>query len=49
MVTALMPQMLRWDSSVLLWNVQNVSSVVHSYVGHRDVILDFDWRYNPEG
>ncbi|XP_077975769.1 GATOR2 complex protein WDR59-like [Styela clava] len=48
MVTALMSQIHRWDNSILLWNVQNVSSIVHSFVGHRDVILDFGWRYNQE-
>lgn len=45
MVTTLMPQMHRWDNSALLWNVKTTSKMVHSYAGHRDVILDFGWRY----
>lgn len=49
MVTTLMPQMHRWDNSALLWNVKNTSKMVHSYAGHRDVILDFGWRYNVGG
>lgn len=37
------PPMRRRDNSLLLWNLTNLNSPVHSFVGHADIVLEFDW------
>ena len=32
------------DNSLFLWNIQNMDSPVHCFYGHRDIVLDFEWR-----
>nr|CAH7717717.1 unnamed protein product [Callosobruchus chinensis] len=44
LVTAVVPQLRRGENSLQLWNTANRSTPVHTFIGHRDVILDFDWR-----
>ena len=36
--------MQRNDHSLFLWNYKHLDFPVHSFFGHKDVILDFDWR-----
>ncbi|XP_014674400.1 PREDICTED: WD repeat-containing protein 59-like [Priapulus caudatus] len=44
LVTVVVPQLRRGDNSLLLWNINDVSVPVHTFVGHQDVILEFQWR-----
>ncbi|XP_022914138.1 GATOR2 complex protein WDR59 isoform X2 [Onthophagus taurus] len=44
LVTVVVPQLRRGENGLLLWNTDNRGSPVHTFVGHRDVVLDFDWR-----
>jgi len=44
MVTVLVPHFGAHEHSLFLWNVKNLTTPVHTFVGHRDVILDFEWR-----
>ncbi|CAG9858293.1 unnamed protein product [Phyllotreta striolata] len=44
LVTAVVPQLRRGENSLLLWNTANRNTPVHTFVGHRDVILDFEWK-----
>ena len=41
-------QVHRNDHSLFLWNYHHLDFPVHSFVGHRDVILNFDWRNVPD-
>lgn len=29
-----------------MWNLSNLSIPVHTFVGHTDIILEFEWRKN---
>ncbi|KAJ8303235.1 hypothetical protein KUTeg_019631 [Tegillarca granosa] len=49
LVTTVVPQLRRGDNSLYLWNISNNSQPVHQFVGHHDVILEFQWRKQPEG
>ena len=44
LVTVLVPHFGAHDHSLFLWNTNNLSTPVHTFIGHKDVILDFDWR-----
>lgn len=44
LVTAVVPQLRRGENSLLLWDTTNRTTPMHSFVGHRDVVLDFEWR-----
>ncbi|XP_072278600.1 GATOR2 complex protein WDR59 isoform X2 [Pyxicephalus adspersus] len=48
LVTVMVPQ-LRRENSLLLWNVYDLHSPVHIFVGHDDVVLEFHWRKQKEG
>ncbi|KAM9301671.1 GATOR2 complex protein WDR59 isoform 2-T2 [Gastrophryne carolinensis] len=48
LVTVMVPQ-LRRENSLLLWNVCDLHSPVHIFVGHDDVVLEFHWRKQKEG
>ncbi|XP_029944372.1 GATOR complex protein WDR59 isoform X2 [Salarias fasciatus] len=48
LVTVMVPQ-LRRENSLLLWNTQDLNSPVHAFVGHDDVVLEFQWRPQKEG
>lgn len=40
------PQLRRGENSLRLWSVTDMSSPVHTFVGHSDVVLEFEWRQN---
>ncbi|KAL0274103.1 UNVERIFIED_CONTAM: hypothetical protein PYX00_006613 [Menopon gallinae] len=44
LVTVLIPQTRRAENSLLLWNLSNQSIPVYTFVGHTDVVLEFEWR-----
>jgi WD40 repeat protein len=44
LATVIVPQMQRNDHSLFLWNYKHLDFPVHSFFGHKDVIIDFDWR-----
>lgn len=45
MVTVVVPQLRRGgDNCLLLWNISNRAAPMHTFVGHRDVVLEFQWR-----
>nr|XP_056718440.1 GATOR complex protein WDR59 isoform X1 [Euleptes europaea] len=48
LVTVMVPQ-LRRENSLLLWNIFNLNTPVHTFVGHDDVVLEFQWRKQKEG
>ncbi|XP_028812666.1 GATOR complex protein WDR59 isoform X1 [Denticeps clupeoides] len=48
MVTVMVPQ-LRRENSLLLWSTLDLNSPVHAFVGHDDVVLEFQWRPQKEG
>ncbi|KAM8946014.1 GATOR2 complex protein WDR59 [Pelodytes ibericus] len=48
LVTVMVPQ-LRRENSLLLWNALDLHSPVHIFVGHDDVVLEFQWRKQKEG
>lgn len=44
LVTVVIPQLRRGENSLLLWNIANRGTPMHTFVGHRDVVLEFQWR-----
>ncbi|XP_048829115.1 GATOR complex protein WDR59 isoform X1 [Brienomyrus brachyistius] len=48
LVTVMVPQ-LRRENSLLLWSALELNSPVHAFVGHDDVVLEFQWRRQKEG
>ncbi|XP_061613356.1 GATOR2 complex protein WDR59 isoform X3 [Phyllopteryx taeniolatus] len=48
LVTVMVPQ-LRRENSLLLWSTLDLNSPVHAFVGHDDVVLEFQWRPQMEG
>ncbi|XP_077144896.1 GATOR2 complex protein WDR59 isoform X1 [Ranitomeya variabilis] len=48
LVTVMVPQ-LRRENSLLMWNIYDLHSPVHIFVGHDDVVLEFQWRKQKEG
>ncbi|XP_043072757.1 GATOR complex protein WDR59 isoform X3 [Puntigrus tetrazona] len=48
LVTVMVPQ-LRRENSLLLWSTLELNSPVHAFVGHDDVVLEFQWRPQKEG
>ena len=48
--TVILPRLRRNnDNSLFLWNAASMDFPVHCFYGHRDVILDFDWRRSHDG
>ena len=48
LVTVAVPQLRRGDNYCLcLWNTASLGSPQHTFTGHSDVVLEFDWR-QPE-
>lgn len=43
------PPMRRGENSLLLWNLSNHSAPVHTFVGHTDIVLEFEWRRRRDG
>ena len=48
LVTVTVPQLRRGENSLSLWNILNmnspITSPVNTFVGHSDVVLEFQWR-----
>ena len=44
LATVIVPQLQRNDHSLFLWNHKHLDFPVHSFFGHKDVILEFGWR-----
>jgi len=42
-------QLRRGENSLLLWSLSDLSNPVHTFVGHTDVVLDFDWKRSRHG
>lgn len=49
LITVVVPQLRRGENSLLLWNTANKAAPVHTFVGHRDVVLEFEWRKQRPG
>ncbi|ESO82861.1 hypothetical protein LOTGIDRAFT_184651 [Lottia gigantea] len=49
LVTGVVPQLRRGENSLYLWNIENHTQPVHAFLGHKDVVLDFQWRKQPVG
>ncbi|KAK5646426.1 hypothetical protein RI129_004890 [Pyrocoelia pectoralis] len=49
LITVVVPQLRRGENSLLLWNTDSRSSPVHTFVGHKDVVLEFEWRKQKAG
>lgn len=49
LITVVVPQLRRGENSLLLWNTANRSTPMHTFVGHRDVVLEFEWRKQRPG
>ena len=43
-MTVVVPQLRRGENSLLLWNREELNVAVHTFYGHSDVILEFQWR-----
>ncbi|XP_069692365.1 GATOR2 complex protein WDR59 isoform X2 [Periplaneta americana] len=48
LITVVVPQLRRGENSLLLWNIANQTTPVHTFVGHTDVVLEFEWRKHKE-
>ncbi|XP_021927704.1 GATOR complex protein WDR59-like isoform X3 [Zootermopsis nevadensis] len=48
LITVVVPQLRRGENSLLLWNIANQTAPVHTFVGHTDVVLEFEWRKRKE-
>ncbi|CAH1725138.1 GATOR complex protein WDR59 [Aphis gossypii] len=44
----LVPPEKRVDNNLILWNLSSINSPVHTFVGHSDMILEFQWMKNNE-
>ncbi|XP_044008732.1 GATOR complex protein WDR59 isoform X2 [Aphidius gifuensis] len=44
LVTIVVPQLRRGENSLLLWNTSNLGAPICTFVGHNDVVLEFQWR-----
>lgn len=49
LITVVVPQLRRGENSLLLWNTANRATPVHTFVGHKDVVLEFGWRKQKQG
>ena len=46
-MTVVVPQLRRGENSLFLWHIEDVRQPVHTFVGHSDVVLEFQWRKQP--
>lgn len=44
MLAVIIPVTKKTDNTMLLWNLTNSSVPLHTFVGHTEVVLDFQWR-----
>lgn len=49
LVTVVVPQLRRGENGLLLWNIGNRTTPMHTFVGHKDVVLEFEWRKKHSG
>ncbi|KAJ8947981.1 hypothetical protein NQ314_008516 [Rhamnusium bicolor] len=49
LITVVVPQLRRGENSLLLWNTANKATPMHTFVGHRDVVLEFEWKKQKPG
>nr|KAG5712261.1 hypothetical protein BaRGS_014611 [Batillaria attramentaria] len=51
LVTVVVPQLRRGENSLYMWKMtpENQVQPIHTFVGHKDVVLEFQWRKQPEG
>ncbi|XP_017879158.1 GATOR complex protein WDR59 isoform X2 [Ceratina calcarata] len=45
LVTIVVPPLRRGENSLSLWNTTNLSAPIYTFVGHTDVVLEFQWRH----
>ncbi|XP_053594553.1 GATOR complex protein WDR59 isoform X1 [Microplitis demolitor] len=45
LVTIVVPPLRRGENSLLLWNIANLNTPIYTFVGHTDVVLEFQWRH----
>ena len=43
------PQLRRGENSLFLWHLGDIKQPVHTFVGHTDVVLEFQWRRLLDG
>ncbi|GFY67711.1 GATOR complex protein WDR59 [Trichonephila inaurata madagascariensis] len=48
LLTVVVPPLRRGDNSLLLFNMKNCSTPVHTFFGHSDVVIEFGWRKPSE-
>ncbi|XP_053401808.1 GATOR complex protein WDR59-like isoform X3 [Mercenaria mercenaria] len=48
LVTAVMSTLRRGENSLFLWSNSNLDQPVHQFIGHSDVVLEFQWRKKDE-
>ena len=50
-VTEVLPQMRIYESSLFMWKLTSDKDIhlLHNFVGHRDIVLGFQWRKRREG
>ncbi|KAL3280859.1 hypothetical protein HHI36_004087 [Cryptolaemus montrouzieri] len=49
LITVVVPQLRRGENSLLLWNTANRATPMHTFTGHKDVVLEFEWRHKRPG
>jgi len=49
LVTVVVSPIRREENTMLLWNTDNLSAPVHTFVGHTDVVQEVAWRKQKEG
>lgn len=49
MLVVIIPTSRKIENSLLLWNLANNSIPLHTFVGHSEIVLDFQWRYFQQG
>lgn len=48
LLMVVVPPMRRGENSLLLWNLSNPTTPVHTFVGHTDIVLEFEWRKHKD-
>ncbi|XP_012266162.2 GATOR complex protein WDR59 isoform X2 [Athalia rosae] len=48
LVTIVVPQLRRGENSLLLWNTSNLTAPIYTFIGHTDVVLEFQWRHKKK-
>lgn len=47
LLTLMMHTLLRGENNLMLWDRNDLRSPVHTFYGHSDMVLEFDWRQLP--